>query len=741
VKAQWWWIVALVAVGGPERAGAAVQPPGVARMAALFGGRTVRLSGPGSVRWLPGGRGYLVEEVDSVAGLRLHAVDPVSGTRSAWLPRRAEERLVSEHGRLSGRPTRGLPFRRFEFARNGAALTYTADGARYLFAIDSAALHRLPLPARTGPLDAGTAEPGAFSPDFRRYAFIRDYDNLYLFDPTTGSETRVVQGTSEDNLVGFLGVGPWFVWSPDGRRIGYVRAEQRRLHSYPFLRDLDRHATVESSRYPFATDSNPTLELRIVEAATGRDVLVTRTTEETPFLRDLTWLPDGTELTYQLFDQWESRLELRAADATTGRSRTILVEADSAALDPVNSFQLLSDGKRFLWASERSGWRHLYLYDVQGRELARLTSGDMVINQVLAVDERRGVVTFAAVTNDGLEQHLFRVGLDGSRMERLTPEPGWHSLSADPAGRFVLDRHSALDRPTAVVLRSIDGALIRPLATSDTTGLHALGVAPPELLRLRGADGTELQGLLFKPADYDPRKRYPVIVSIYGGPHTKAIRNRFETDDGRAAIAQLGFLVLEVDGRGTMDRGKAFRNGNYLAMGQTDVDDQAAAVRALFRRSDVDSTRVGITGISHGGYLTLMAMLRYPDIFRVGVSQAPITDLRNGPRQYIGRIMRTPSANPDGYARADAVARARDLKGRLLVSYGTMDHNAVPANVMQFLRALIDAGRPFDVAVYPQGVHVLEGKDAPHGMKTMLSYFLEHLRPDGWEASRAALWQ
>ena len=218
------------------------------------------------------------------------------------------------------------------------------------------------------------------------------------------------------------------------------------------------------------------------------------------------------------------------------------------------------------------------------------------------------------------------------------------------------------------------------------------------------------------------------------------MRNQFETSDSRAAIAQLGFLVFQVDGRGTLGRGKKFQTGNYLRMGQDDVDDQAAAVRQLRNRPYVDSTRVGVTGISHGGYLTLMMMLRYPEVFQVGVSGAPITDLANGPRQYIGRIMRTPEANPEGYSKGNPLTLAPTLQGRLMIQYGTDDHNAVNANTMALLRSLIDAGRPVDVSVYPKGSHVLAGTDGIHGFKTTVSYFLEHLQPEGWEANRRALW-
>jgi dipeptidyl-peptidase-4 len=245
---------------------------------------------------------------------------------------------------------------------------------------------------------------------------------------------------------------------------------------------------------------------------------------------------------------------------------------------------------------------------------------------------------------------------------------------------------------------------------------------------------------MHKPADFDSAKRYPVIVNVYGGPHTKAVRNSYATTGFEAALAQLGFLVVQIDARGTLGRGKAFQAANYLRLGQVDVDDHAAAMRQLARRPYVDGSRVGVTGISHGGYLTLMMMLRYPDVYHVGAAGAPLTDLRLGPRQYIGRFMRTPEANPDGYEKANVVTYADRLEGRLLIFHGTGDRNAVIGNTMQLVRKLIDAGRPVDMMIYPEGVHVLEGADARHNMRALVSYFLEHLKPDNWERSRTALW-
>jgi dipeptidyl-peptidase-4 len=733
------YLVAALFVGP---AVAAAQPRGVDLFRRMMAGRLTTTTGVTRVRWLPGQAGYLERGVDSVTKATVfYRVDPKTGRKAPVFDQPTTERLVAEYRRISGRAVSGLPFTEFSYEMKDRAIRFTADGSPWIYRLDANELRKLRQPAKTGPLDQGTQNPGEFSPDFRRYAFIREYDNLFLFDTETGAEERLTTGTGEDNLVGFLGAEPWFVWSPDSKYVGYVKAEQRGFPQYPILRSLDPVGKVELLRYPFTTTPTAPLELWIVNVLTKEQRKIAATTPEQAFIRDLAWLPDGSGLSYQMVNQWDSRVEVRVADPATGTSRTLVVDDDPAYLDPPNNFQVLADGKRFLFSSEKSGWRHLYLYQMSGGEPKQLTSGEWVTAEVRLVDEGRGLVYFDGYTERGLERHFFRVKLDGTGLTKLTPEPGTHVASIDPTGSYFTDDYSVLGTPRTVNLRAADGSLVKALATTNVDSVTALGLEAPELLTITAADGkTPMHGILFKPVGFDPAKRYPVVVSVYGGPHTKAVRNRYETIDFRAQLAQLGFLVAEFDGRGTRLREKSFQTGSYQKLGQVDVDDQAAGVKQLAARPYVDAGRVGVTGLSHGGYLTLMMFLRYPEVYQVAVAGAPLTDVALGPRQYIGRFMRTPDGNAEGYAAANVLKYADRLKGRLLIYHGTNDRNAVLGNTMMLVKKLVDFGKPVDLMIYPDGVHVLTGKDAIHQVKTTVSYFLEHLRPEGWEASRAAIW-
>jgi dipeptidyl-peptidase-4 len=753
-------VLGLLVVLGAARLSAQVR--GVELFQLMNREALTRTTGTTRLQWIPGG-GYLESSTDSATGRRVfYRVDPLSQKRTRLFDDTVVANLIAEYNKALGADVKDLPFTTFTWEQGGQAISWAGGSGRFVYDLGRGGhpgghdarpygrgglpgrppqpLRQLKPPARTGPLDESALAPGAWSPDYNWFAFVRDYDNLWLYDPATGTEERLGRGSSENNLIGFLEVGPWYVWSPDSRYIAYVTAAQSGS-PYPITKSVPRRATVEYFKYPFTTDSTPKLELWVASIATRKSVKVTETTPENAFIRDIIWLPGSAEVTFQRYDRWISRRELMAADPATGKARTLLVDADSTFLNPERNFRVLADGKRFLWSSERSGWRHIYLYDLSGRELKQLTSGEWETTDILRVDEAAGWVYFTASASLGLERGvLHRVKLDGTGLARLTPDAGTHNVALDSTGKFFTDDWSSLRTPRTVVLRSTDGKLVRELASTAVTRVAELGLQPPELLTLTGADGSRLSGVLFKPADFDPAKKYPVIVSVYGGPHSKQVRDTYSTTEFRARLAQLGFLVAEFDARGTPYRGKKFQAGNYLKLGQADVDDQAAAMRELARRPYVDGARVGVTGISHGGYMTIMMLLRYPDVFQVGVAGAPITDLRNGPRLYIGRVMRTPEANPDGYAKGDAVALAGTLKGRLLIHHGTNDRNAVIGNAMQFARKAIDAGRPLDMMIYPDGVHVLTGRDAVHGMKTTIAYFLEHLRPTDWERSLATIW-
>jgi len=707
--------------------------------------RLTETSGSSMIRWLPQGQGYFLVRTQDEARTFVR-VDPVSEAESPLFDRTAEDAIKRHYAAITGEAAADLPFVQFSYVEGTRFLRFDAGGKYFLYDSDSRQLRELKRPEiepqpYSHDLMRGMAGSqlwnGSYSPDFTQFAYVKGYD-LYVTNTATGEEERL---THDGNLDTFNGRPNWvypeefgqrdaYWFSPDSRKIAYYRSDESDVHKYPLVHDSIPEAQLELQSYPKPGEPNPTVVLRIVDIETGETVEIqTNSTPDNYIIRPF-WLPDGNEILLQRVNRHQSLVELLAANVHTGQVRTILTEQEEAFVNIQDDFRLLSDGQRFLWSSERSGWRHLYLYDLQGNELAQLTSGETPVIGVTMVDENEEWVYFTANTEMGLDTHFFRIRLDGAGLEKLTPDAGSHRISMDPAGRYYVDSYSSFTTPNTANLHHADGRLIRNLSSTDTEKLDSYGLEDPELVIVKAADGvTDLHGLLFKPADYNPDIAYPLLVPVYGGPHSKAIANRYYANSGDQRLAQLGFVVFRVDNRGQRARGKAFETETYLKLGQVDLADQAAAVRQISQRPYVDGTRVGIYGGSYGGYMTVMALLKEPEVFHVGVAHAPVTDWRNYDTIYTERYMRTPQENSEGYDLGSAMPYAENLEGKLLIMHGAVDNNVHPGNSIQLISALIEAGKQFDLMFYPENRHGLRGASGRHSQQKRMDFLLTHLDP------------
>jgi dipeptidyl-peptidase-4 len=703
-------------------------------------------NGSSQIRWLPGGRGYFTSRADTAGARQFYRVDPVTEEESPLFDAATTGAIAGQYANITGENATGLPFRQFAFVHDGGAMTFEAGDRYFLFDFAAHRLRQLRRPKiepqpYSEDLMRGMAGSqlwnGSYSPDYARFAHVKGYD-LYVTNTTTGGEQRL---TFDGNLDTFNGRPNWvypeefgqrdaYWFSSDGRKLAYYRSDESAVHKYPIVHDTLAEAQLELQSYPKAGEPNPTVVLKIVDIETGETVEVqTNSTPDNYIVRPM-WLPRGNEILLRRLNRHQSVLELLAADVRTGGVRTVLTEQEPAFVNLHDDFRLLEDGQRFLWTSERTGWRHLYLYDLQGNQLAQLTSGEWPVGSVVGVDDNEEWVYFTGNTEMGLETHFFRVRLDGSGLEKLTTEPGSHRISMDPAGQYYVDSYSSFTTPLTANLHHADGTLIRNLMTTNTAKLDSLGLEPPELVVVKAADGvTDLHGMLYKPADYDSTIAYPVVVPVYGGPHSKAISNRYYHNSGDQRLAQLGFMVWRVDNRGERNRGKAFEMETYLKLGQVDLADQAAALKQIVERPYADATSVGIYGGSYGGYMTVMALVKEPELFHVGVAHAPVTDWRNYDTIYTERYMRTPQENEEGYDLGSAIPYAKNLKGKLLIMHGAVDNNVHPGNTTQLIDALVEAGRQFDLMLYPGNRHGLRGAAGRHASQKRIDFLIEHLEP------------
>ena len=714
----------------PAPAAAGDAPPrGKELYALLSRGGLVRGGYAPRVTWLPDGKAYVrVERGGKGKPDRLVKVDPRTGKETPLLdPARLEAAWKKAAGKDAPPPSlRGAVFRgdgkmlRFGSWRKGMAVYEPASGR----------LRRFPGIDYAGPSPR-------LSPAWDRVLYAKGYD-LYVTEPAGGGETRITEGGTEEVRNGRpdwvyteeLDQYEAFWWSPDGRRVAFLRFDERPVGRYPLVHDLVPRARLEQIRYPKAGDADPVVTLHVKDLDGGTITEVDLGPERDGYTVRVQWVPDGSALLFQRLNRLQNVLELRAADPETGASRLVLREEEPCFVNLHSDLRFLDGGRRFLWSSERTGWRHLYLYDLEGRLLRRLTREDLPVGAVQAVDEERGVVYFTGYRNHGMETHLFRVGLDGKGYKDLTPEEGSHRTGLAPGGGWFFDTWSSLHVPPRTVLKDGTGRVVREVSRADASRLEALRLTPVELVTFKAADGkTDLQGLLYKPADFDPRRTYPLLVYVYGGPHVKVIRNTFQEAGRFQAVAQLGYLVFRMDNRGTPRRGKAFETATYLKLGQVDLADQAAGVKHLAKRPYVDGSRVGITGGSYGGYMTCMALLAAPDTFHAGVAVSPVTDWRNYDTIYTERYMRRPQDNPEGYEKGSALTYAKNLRGRLLLVHGTVDNNVHPGNTFQLVQKLLEAGRDYDLLLYPEQRHGIGGPGGRHLRRRTLAFFEQHLKP------------
>jgi len=586
------------------------------------------------------------------------------------------------------------------------------------------------------------------SPDGRLVAEHRDHD-VWITDPDGGNPRPVTtDGTPEIRY----GRASWVYgeeldqdtamwWSPDARHLAFYRFDDSGVPKYHLVRGLtDLRTEVMSEHYPKAGDPNPVAGLQVHDLSSGRIVEVDVGEEPDRYIYNVAFSPDGTELLFFRLNRRQDRLELLAADPESGESRVVLVEEQPCWQDHLPEMRFLRGGRRFIWESERSGHAHYELWDLDRGRIAELTRGEFPVESIVDVDEERGVLHFTARCGEHpLDPQLCRVNLDGTGQRMLTPGDRHYSrFRLAPDGTRFTAVGQRLDEPPRTMLFDADGdgEALATLAEADTSEAEALGVPAPELVELVAADGeTPLYASLHFPTTFDPERRWPLLLQVYGGPTVQTVSNRHRAAD---PDCEFGFVIARIDNRGTPGRGKAFETASYLALGQVDIDDQAAAVRQLLEsRPYLDPDRVGIAGWSYGGSMALWGLLRHPDLFAAGVAGAPVTDWRNYDTIYTERYMRLPEENPEGYAASSAVEQADRLEGELLLLHGMVDDNVHPANAWQLASRLQALDKPFEMMFFPDSAH---GVASPSMQRLRWSFLQRALEatPDGAPAEADA---
>ncbi len=613
------------------------------------------------------------------AKAELWAMDVATGQRRALLSADKLESLLPSD---SGRTTQATGLGRhspaqYQWAPSGGALLFQGPTSLAWFELKTQASRTLVSGKES------IADP-KISPDGRYVSFVRNH-NLWLVSVADGKERALTEGGTEEVRKGELDwvypeeleITTAYWWAPDSSAIAYFEMDERKV-----------------------------------------------------YIARVNWLTDSKHLAIQRLNRQQTVLDLLIADATNGQTRTALNETDQYWINISNDLHFLKDGKRFLWSSERTGFRHLYLYDLEGKQLAQITKGDWEVSAVDAVDEGKGMVYFTGTAKSPLERHLYRVSLDGSAISRITIHNGTHGVNMAPDVSAFVDTYSDVMTPPRQDVARADGSLLRVIDENKVSELAEYHLSAPQFLSVKSHDGVPLNAVMIKPPDFDASKKYPVLVFTYGGPHAQVVLNAWggNTALWHQLMVQKGYIIFSLDNRGSAGRGHLFEEPIHYRLGAQELSDQLDGVAYLKSLSYVDGNRIGIWGWSYGGHMTLHAMFEASGTFKAGFAGGPVTDWHFYDSIYTERYLGLLPQNEHGYRESSPIDKAAGLKGKLLIAHGTGDDNVHFANTLALINELIEHGKYVEVMPFPGRGH---GVSDPAARKVLMNrvtqFFLDNL--------------
>ena len=588
--------------------------------------------------------------------------------------------------------------------------------------------------------NGGKQQVPAFSPDNNKIAFVRS-NNIFYRDLITGKEIQVTTDGQQNIIIN--GIADWvyqeefafvqaYQWSPDGKYIAYYRFDESEVPEYTVQYFTGLYPENYTYKYPKVGEKNAVVSIHIYEVASGNQVKVDLGTETNQYVPRIKWTLDATTLCVFRMNRWQNTLELLLADVTSGKTKLMYKEVNDRCLEINNQLTFINAKKNFIWMSERDGYNHLYLGNVSDGKLTQVTRGAWDVTDFYGMDEKSKQLFYQSAEVSPMERYVYAISIDGKKKRRLSPAPGWNDASFNNTFTYMMVKHSSANMPADFVLYGKKGEVVRQLEDNNKLKekLKQYPLSKKEFFSFTTSEGVTLNGWMIKPWNFDSTGKYPVFMTEYGGPGSQKVLDQWGGSDYlfHQYLAQEGYMVACIDNRGTGARGEEFRKMTYLQLGKYETIDQIEGAKYLGTLPFVDAGRIGIFGWSYGGYLSALCMALGADIFKAGISVAPVTDWRYYDSVYTERYMRDGKENESGYVNGSPVTYAGKIKGNFLLIAGLADDNVHYQNTAVFIKKLYENNVQFDQMTFPDKNHSIRGGNTRYYLYTrMTSWIKEHL--------------
>lgn len=605
--------------------------------------------------------------------------------------------------------------------------SFTAD--YYLYDTNSKKVSKL--------FDFQVQEP-TFSPDGKKIAFARE-NNLYVYDITTKEIVALTNDGKKNSIIN--GITDWvyeeefafvraFDWSKDSKKVAFIRFDESQVPEFSmsiFKKDL--YPTVETFKYPKAGEKNSEVSLHIYDVASKGTQKVNLSQYSDFYIARMQWTNEANVLSAQVLNRHQDNLDLLFVDGNSGATKVVLNEKDKAYVDVTDNLTFLKDNS-FIWTSEKDGFNHIYLYDKTGKLKNQVTKGNWEVTNYYGFDEKNNTVFYQSVENGSINRDVYSINLNGKNKVRLSKSTGTNAATFSPNFQYFINTFSSATQPTTYTLNEAKkGVQVQVIENNEALASKLKGYNLPakEFFVLKTAKGNELNAWILKPKDFDPTKKYPVFMYQYSGPGSQQVNNDWNSNDDYwfQMLAQQGYIIACVDGRGTGFKGAAFKKVTQKELGKYEVEDQIDAAKVIGNYPFVDKSRIGIWGWSYGGFMASNCILKGADVFKMAIAVAPVTNWRFYDSIYTERYMQTPQENASGYDENSPINHVNKLKGKYLLIHGSGDDNVHVQNSMQMMEALIQANKQFDSEIYPDKNHGIYGGKTRIQLFTKMTNFIK----------------